>query len=132
MAQDPRRIAQSIRILARFGVEQDARRFERRCAKHYNSAVLIVILLRDLIDDADSTRLTGVRIDENLSHDGVRAQSHFAGLRGGGMRRAGAAVIRVGRAAAVAMATVVAGGAALVGLGQDRHAPDDYVASREF
>src|SRR6266542_3258987 len=101
----PLRITQYIRILARFVVEQDARRFERRCAKHNDSDVLLVISLRDLIDDADSTRLAGVRIDHDLAHDGVRAQSHFAGFRGGGKRRAGAAVIRVGRAAAVESTT---------------------------
>src|SRR5262249_45019625 len=132
MAQGPRRIAQSVRVLARFGVEQEARRFERRGAEHNDSAVLLVILLRDLIDDADSTRLAGVRIDDDVARHGVRAERHSSGIRGGWKRRAGAAVIRVGRAASVAVATVMAGGAALMGLGQDRRAPDDHVASREF
>src|SRR5262245_29257755 len=125
-------MSQSIRILSRFGVEQDARRFERRGAEHNDFAVLFVILLRNLIDYANSARLAGVRIDDDLAHDGVRAQRHLAGLRGGGKRRARAAVIRMSRAAAVAVPAIMAGGAPLMISGQNRRAPDDDLASREF
>ncbi len=66
-----------------------------------------------------------VVVGRHLADHGSRAQGEPARLEGRGQEHRGSGEHRMGRAAAPALRAVVAGGAAAVGLGQDRDARGD-------
>ena len=84
--------------------------------------------LGHLVDAGDTLSFAGPGVDDDVTRNGVCAQGKPACFGRGRKRRAGAAEVRISRAAAIAVTAVVTRRAAVVPLSQYRRSPDGDLA----
>ena len=122
------RVCEAVGESRRLRIEQNTRRLDRGGAEKYYTSLEHRFLHGVGVDHAHAARASFFRIVDHLCDDAVRTQRQLSRFFGRGQRRADAVEIRVRDAAALARTAVVARGAAVVILGEDRRTADRHHA----
>ena len=124
LAQRPAGVGQAVGPVLALRVEENPGRFERGGTEKYQTGAVLGRLHRDGVDDPNPARSSGGGVVEDAFHHAVGPERHPTSLSGGGQGGSQAAEIGMGDTAPLAGPAIVAGGPAVVVLGQDRGPPD--------